>query len=499
MKVYSNFVLFITLLLGLTFSALLARSFYTLETKSIRTTFEKSVDDQSATIERELTLNFETLYAIKGLFDSSEHVTPEMFNQLAAEIIIRHKNIQALEWVPKVSHEQRGLFETNGRKRFPDFLIIEQNEQALMVQAKTRKEYFPVYYVEPYLGNEAALGFDLASNSNRLTALNLARQSGNLVISPSVSLVQDASEKKGFLAILPIYQGQPSTVKQRDEKLIGFIVGVFKIYELIENSNLPTLLSGIDFVLQDETATPPELLYGKPLSVDDMFMDYKRHLDSVGGREWSIVAQPSQQYISEHRSSTPLVIFLLAIVFIFFGTAYTFLLFRYKQELERTTLIDGLTGVANRRHFNIYLAQEWARALRDSHTLSLIMIDIDHFKQFNDHYGHLAGDSCLKSVAKILDNTLQRATDLVARYGGEEFAIILPNNEDPHLLAELCRKNVAKAAISHSSSPVADHVTISLGISTMIPSPDLQIQDLIETADQALYKAKNSGRNKTSA
>ena len=168
-----------------------------------------------------------------------------------------------------------------------------------------------------------------------------------------------------------------------------------------------------------------------------------------------------------------------------------------KNELERMTLVDGLTGVANRRHFDSYLEQEWARATRYKQPISLIMIDIDYFKQFNDHYGHLPGDSCLKIVASTVEDTVQRASDLVARFGGEEFAIILPNIEDAYVLAELCRENIEKANIAHERSKVADHITVSLGCATLIPDKDMKLNSLISRADQALYEAKHSGRNQT--
>lgn len=516
MKLYSNLVLLFSLLLGLAFAALLAKTFYDLETKTITTEFHKSVDDQIASIEREVIFNFEALYAIKGLFDSSISVSAEEFHSISTQILARHRNIQALEWIPRVSKEQRTYFETQRQQQHPEFQIIERKEQGQMVPAEVRDEYFPVYFVEPLSGNEAAFGFDLASNSKRLQALNSARQTGQLVATASITLVQETQNQKGFLAFLPIYEGLPITVEQRNQQLSGFALGVFKIGDLIDSSNLHKSLHGINFTLMDESASRAEILYGPPPSESkDSLLNYKKLLKPIGGRQWSIISSPSNQYIAEHRSSTPLFIFLLSIVFVFFGAAYTFMLSRRSAaieravlertmqlneanaELERITLLDGLTGVANRRHFDSYLEQEWARAKRYKQPLTLIMIDIDHFKQFNDNYGHLSGDSCLKNVAKTLSITVQRATDLVARYGGEEFAIILPNIEDGYIVAELCRQAIEKAMIPHKFSSVAEHVTISVGISTVIPKNETGVEDLIRQTDQALYTAKETGRNKT--
>ncbi|MGL6138525.1 MAG: diguanylate cyclase, partial [Planktothrix sp.] len=158
---------------------------------------------------------------------------------------------------------------------------------------------------------------------------------------------------------------------------------------------------------------------------------------------------------------------------------------------------DGLTKLANRRQFDRVLEHEWNRARREGIPLCLFLVDIDYFKQYNDHYGHLAGDVCLQQVAEVLRNVIQRNTDLVARYGGEEFAIILPNtdiNGCVHL-AEKVRKAVEDLELQHLKSQVSNYITISIGVAGLIPVEGLTPQMLIVQADQALYKAKKTGRN----
>jgi diguanylate cyclase (GGDEF)-like protein len=166
--------------------------------------------------------------------------------------------------------------------------------------------------------------------------------------------------------------------------------------------------------------------------------------------------------------------------------------------LEHSSATDGLTGVANRRQFDSVLAAEWARASRDRTWLSLIMVDIDNFKQYNDTYGHQGGDACLKTVADILVSGLHRSADLVARYGGEEFAIILPGTELEGTLtvAERLRARVEQVGIVHATSQVSDHVTLSLGVAAMLPRRDGTQASLVATADKALYQAKQEGRNR---
>lgn len=167
------------------------------------------------------------------------------------------------------------------------------------------------------------------------------------------------------------------------------------------------------------------------------------------------------------------------------------------DELESQTLVDGLTGIANRRRFDLHLSDEFRRAKRNASPISLIMIDVDYFKNYNDNYGHQQGDECLVQIAGALSKTLNRARDLVARYGGEEFSVILPDtNEDGALqVAEAMHAEVESLALPHAWSGVGDHVTISVGISTLTPEQTTSTGTLIHAADRALYQAKRSGRN----
>jgi diguanylate cyclase (GGDEF)-like protein/PAS domain S-box-containing protein len=167
--------------------------------------------------------------------------------------------------------------------------------------------------------------------------------------------------------------------------------------------------------------------------------------------------------------------------------------------LRSQTFSDGLTGIANRRHFDVAIEKEMRRAMRTSSPLSLLMIDIDHFKDYNDHYGHQQGDGCLIRVAAELAAMLQRPTDLLARYGGEEFAAILPDTDAGQALrmAEAIRERAAALRIPHEKTGNAlKHITVSIGIATQHPQQVLEIATLIGAADSALYLAKRSGRNR---
>ncbi len=171
-------------------------------------------------------------------------------------------------------------------------------------------------------------------------------------------------------------------------------------------------------------------------------------------------------------------------------------LLRAWKKMADLASLDGLTGVANRRNFDTALDREWARARRERSALALLMIDVDHFKKFNDNYGHLAGDACLRSVATAIRAVPGRPADLVARYGGEEFAILLPGSAaaGAHVLADMARHAVRDLAVPHLLSP-SERVTISVGLASMVPSRVGEATELIAAADKALYEAKRNGRD----
>jgi len=167
------------------------------------------------------------------------------------------------------------------------------------------------------------------------------------------------------------------------------------------------------------------------------------------------------------------------------------------RKMEQLSFLDGLTEVYNRRGFNRALGREWRRMKRDNNNLSLLMIDVDFFKKYNDHYGHLAGDQCLKCIAFALDENVYRPADTVARYGGEEFAILLPDTgqKGATLIASRLLKAVEGIKQEHIHSEVSDCTTISIGVATSGKKVNNSIKKLINAADNGLYKAKSSGRN----
>lgn len=172
---------------------------------------------------------------------------------------------------------------------------------------------------------------------------------------------------------------------------------------------------------------------------------------------------------------------------------------RMNRQLASAANQDGLTKLANRRRFDEYLEQTWKQSLRDRQILTLLLCDIDYFKQYNDTYGHVEGDRCLQMVAQAIQLVVKRPMDLVARYGGEEFALILPNTDSQggKMVAEKLETALAQLALPHPASAAGEYVTLSIGLSTLVPAPELTAQSLITATDTALYQAKKAGRAQT--
>jgi len=172
-----------------------------------------------------------------------------------------------------------------------------------------------------------------------------------------------------------------------------------------------------------------------------------------------------------------------------------------QKELEDFSFRDGLTGVANRRKFDAVLDEEWNEARRHTQPLSLILIDIDFFKQYNDHYGHVQGDDCLKRVGRALASSVSRPRDLLARYGGEEFVLVLPATDEAaaRRVGERCRQAIFKEQIPHAASAVGQLLTVSQGVGTIIPSASDTLIQFIDAVDRRLYRAKQGGRDRSVA
>ncbi|MDJ1185344.1 diguanylate cyclase [Roseofilum casamattae] len=203
-------------------------------------------------------------------------------------------------------------------------------------------------------------------------------------------------------------------------------------------------------------------------------------------------------YVPQSRSLTLVQAVANQLAFLIQRKQAEFELRRANRELSRLAMLDGLTEVANRGHFDRIFREEWSKLARESEPLALILADVDHFKNYNDEYGHLAGDKCLRQIAEILSLSVRQSRDLVARYGGEEFVVLLPYTDRVGALqvAERIHQGVRDSQLPHAQSPVSSWVTLSLGVAYTIPCISQSPEGLIAIADTCLYQAKNQGRDR---
>lgn len=489
--------------------AAIARLLYQAETDSIHRNFSAEVAQQALSFEREVLLNLEILFALNASVSLREGMTPALFDQLTRDILARSPAIQAFAWAEVVKPEDLSAFEARLKNWYPDYQVTERDANGEVVPVPPRPQYVPVLMIEPMATNKAALGFDLASEPRRLSALLQAMETGQMVATAGITLVQEPSNQRGFLVFssqtLPALERPPGS----DEERVVFLNGVFRVGELINQSVGASLTEQMQVQVVDRTRDARDLLYSNTPDLNEQWLTTRtvvHELPDVAGRQWSFEVTPAASLYTERRSYVPwlvlgsgTVVVVLLVIYVLVTHRQTQDLNAAKAELERISLTDSLTGLANRRHFDQHLEQQWAQAARQQGVLSLVMIDIDNFKPYNDEYGHPQGDEALEQVAKALRQVATRPMDLVARYGGEEFALILPNTDDPVEVAETCRRRVEVLGLRHEYSDVAKVVTISAGVCTLKPADGRSLKELTECADDALYQAKEEGRNRVVA
>ena len=312
----------------------------------------------------------------------------------------------------------------------------------------------------------------------------LLRSCRQIVLQPGEALCREGEEGHAMFVVL---SGHLVVSRGGKQVAVGSPGDCFGEMALIESLERAATLKALDetTVLEIPEAVFREHIAPNPASLMALlrtFSDRSRHdLESLASDNLKLQAQAEQLETTNRELE-----------------AAQRQLEDKNRLLERLSALDTLTGIANRRRFDDVLRQEWKRSARDSSSLALLFCDIDHFKRFNDTYGHQAGDDCLVRVAQAMEDTLNRPADLAARYGGEEFVGLLVDT-DPEgalLLAERVRARVEGLDIEHASSDVAGVLTVSLGAAAIVPQTGMRPEDLVSIADQALYAAKQDGRNR---
>jgi signal transduction histidine kinase/CheY-like chemotaxis protein len=285
-------------LVGLLISVLAFFLVRNIEIEKDRAQFERVAEQELASLRNTIAITLDNLLALGAFMDTSPRMSRVEFNQLVTPLIQRNPAIQAIEWVPKVLKYERGNYETFAHYGgLPEFHFTERDPRGLLIQAGERAEYFPVYYIEPLKGNEAALGFDLASDETRNSALILAAKKADLTTTSRITLVQEVSDKYGFLVFRPVYSRTLQSKAIEKNNLLGYVLGVFRIQDLVDNARTVSktkMRDGLRLAVLDLDAKPGEhLLYPKGATIDavnDLPSGFRvEHQLLVGDRTWAIV------------------------------------------------------------------------------------------------------------------------------------------------------------------------------------------------------------------
>jgi len=528
-------------------SGLVAWYVYNAETRQIEAGFQRDITRRAHQLENELVKLRATMRYWRKFYETSR--TPiqlEQFRSIATDVLKTYPSLQIIGWAPVVPKAQRAAFEQQFKRAYPQFSIftlrpernIVMSEQELQHTSRNfdprqffepageQPYYLPMAVLEPRERIGFLTGLDVSGINQVTVAKHVAhtRDSGSndIVTLPAIPSPFSPNHEPIMVALVPVYVGDAGSTAERRDTLQGFIATIFSLEELVRISSMSDQPKDIGVQLVDrsqDAAVKVLYRYGAKIQRG---MAYQRPIADVLGRRWFLVASPSAAYIASRRTLVPYLTMLGGVVFAGMFVWYFNLTQRQTERVQaevdsRTrelrlaneelnvlnerlkflSRIDSLTEVANRRFFNETLQCEWRRAAREGQSLAVLLIDVDHFKRFNDHYGHLRGDECLQNVAKALQGAVRRGGDLVARYGGEEFAVILPcaGREAIHA-AERCRAAVEALRIPHAQAEGIDHVTVSVGMSSVVPNGDTTLDDLLDSADAGLYEAKDTGRNR---
>jgi len=362
----------VTILVGTIISFIGFTLVLSLDRQMIRTEFEKGAENHFETIKREIESNLHALVSLKAFFDSIADVDRSEFRDFVGPHLLLLPSIQAIEWIPYVPHSERMAYEAAARQQtgLSNFQITERKTQENMVRAAEREEYFPVYFVEPNKGNEVALGFDLASNAIRKDALEKSRDTGQMVATGRISLVQETAGQFGFLVFAPVYRKSVTvdSINARRENLRGFALGVFRIGDIVEKSLTHLKPEDIDIYLYDKSAASQEesLLYfrasrtGKPPfsstpkgeTGPDGHLENVRTLD-VANREWLILLKAAPDFLSARKTWQPWGVLTAGLLLTAILASYLIAHERASERLResresfRSTFDLAAVGVAN--------------------------------------------------------------------------------------------------------------------------------------------------------
>lgn len=520
MQRLSKKIAHVYLVLGIVLSIGMYWHLYRLESESIDHQFRREVDRHSANIEQMLVQHFEIVHGLANALGLFSKPDPEAFRQLSEPVRRRHEVIASLSWYWKLEHAERSALERKLALLHGEFEIkaFEGSGNSLpakdyVLQKMDRQaQYMPMIAASPKQVLDLFLGLDLYSRTGMRPDLDKAVAEDGFYVSGTYQSGQQ--QQLDFAVFSPVFH---VAAAGKASQFTGFVSATFAIDTLLRQELQENLEDWVVHIHARYNRNLDPAIYiatpTEPLAPETY--SYQRNISVGFDRQWELYARPSRDYVSQQRSNTPLAALLAGlaltslIYYIWLNQLYrsrnveslvaerTEELSAANKRLQQLSQTDALTGVANRRLFEERLHHEWLRLRRAKKFFSLMMIDVDYFKLYNDYYGHQQGDDALVRIAQCIADTVQRPADLVARYGGEEFIVLLPDTDDKALeLADDILRAIRRLDIPHPESRINDRVTVSIGFgfaqADQLESP----QQLIIAADKAMYHAKASGRNR---
>ena len=371
------------------------------ELRQARISFDQAMDNRVAAIRRQLDLNLVALDSLVGLFNTQKNPTLKSFEMVAKMSNRDDLSIQALEWIPRIKHAERLQYEVAMKASgFPKFSIRDKSAAGFMVAAQQRPEYFPVYYVAPYEGNEKAHGFDLASSPARLLTLIESLESGELTITARISLIQETAKQFGFLAFSPVY----STPHDK-ENLRGFVLGVFRAGDIVAMA-LESLSDevGVSMALIDNSAPLKTALLHKSSNgtADETFSYEKRF--NIAGRIWSIKANPTQDWLAAQQSNRPWYMMLAGVIFSILLGTHLIVEARRKQRVEE--IVIERTQELEDSNKALLIAKDAAEASNRSKSNFLNVVSHELRTPLTIVIGNLQELSDQKDLSEMIEATL---------------------------------------------------------------------------------------------
>jgi len=466
----------------------------------------------------------DVLYALRGLFDSSKEVTRDEFHQFAQALSLseRYPGVTNISFSFRVPHARKLQFERAVRaetgplvKGLPKFDIKPPGE---------RPEYTVLSYLEPMGKNVAAWGLDLNADPVRRSAVDRARDSGQISASSGVTLLRDGNASvASTLLRLAVYRGGgvPGSLEERQRLYWGMVGSAVRVREMVDATLSKEILSRAQLQIYEagEGAAEDTLLFDSAAPAAAAPAEFSRYgvtrRLAVGDREWRLQIVPRKDPVDllDKAGVAAILAALLAISALLFWLMTSVAVSEsrgaelakrnreaalLREKLHEQAMRDRLTGLYNRHYVQEWFGLELLRAQRHGRPVAAIMLDIDHFKRFNDSFGHEAGDLVLRELAGALGRST-RGSDVASRYGGEEFLVLLPECPFDAALrrAERMREEVAKLELRYDDRPLGP-VTVSLGVA-VFPDHASESEELLRHADEALYLAKQTGRNRVVA